>query len=291
MKNKVFKTIGKILSFPILKIIIGVALINVSAFIMRNLIESILYSLGINNEFTVSTLVFITRILTLYFIYKLFIWIYEKRKLEEFEFNKTSFIHFSIGSTIGIISIGLVFLFNWIFGWIKIQSINSNIHIIDGIYYNIFFALLQDIVYFLIIFKITEKYLGTYFSAIIAGLIFGGKHLLFPDYTIFSGLMIFLNGAILFPALFVKSRNIWIIFGFHFFWNYIQNSILGISIPEGQTSIFNAFVNGPAIFTGDSTGFEPSIITLLIAILIGMYYYREARKKGKIIKPIWSIKN
>lgn len=290
MSNKIFKIISKILSFPVLKIIIGVALINVCAFIMRNLIESILFSLGINNNFTISTLVFITRILTLYFIYKLFIWVYEKRKLDEFEINKTSLIHFSIGSIIGIISIGLVFLFNWSFGWIKIQSINSNINIIDGIYYNIFFALLQDIVYFLIIFKITERYLGTYLSAIIAGLIFGGKHLLFPDYTIFSGLMIFIDGAILFTALFIKSRNIWIIFGFHFFWNYIQNSVLGIAKPEDQVSIFNVNVNGPSIFIGDSTGFEPSIITLLIAILIGLYFFREASKKDKVIKPIWTKK-
>ena len=78
--------------------------------------------------------------------------------------------------------------------------------------------------------------------------------------------------------------------GFHFFWNYIQNSVLGIAKPEGQVSIINVNVNGPSILTGDSTGFEPSIITLLIAILIGLYYFREAHKKEKIIKPIWKKK-
>ncbi|MEJ2627226.1 MAG: CPBP family intramembrane metalloprotease [bacterium] len=155
------------------------------------------------------------------------------------------------------------------------------------IYFNFFFALLQDIVYFLIIYKISEKYIGTYLSAIIAGLIFGLKHLLFPEYTIYSGIMVFLCAVILFPALFLKSRNVWIIFGFHFFWNYIQNSILGISKPEGLTSVLELDINGPTIFTGDASGFEPSIITCFIAMLIGLYFLNNAKREGKIVKPIW----
>jgi len=98
--SNIFKTIGKILSFPVLKIFIGVALINVSAFIMRNLTELLMVSIKIDNDLIISTFVFIVRILTLFFIYRLFIRIYEKREPEEFQLNKSSVIHFSLGPTL-----------------------------------------------------------------------------------------------------------------------------------------------------------------------------------------------
>ena len=212
---------------------------------------------------------------------------YEKRKPEEIKLHRNALKQYLFGSAIGL-SVILVLIINMIFGWVTFESVNANVNIYDGIYFNFFFAALQDIVYYLIIFRISEQYLGSYIAAIISGIIFGFKHLLFPDYSFFCGLMIFFDAFILFPSLYIRSRNIWTVLGFHFTWNFIQTTILGISKIPDQNSVFNLNVDGPILFAGDTTGFEPSIFTFIIAISIGLYLFFEIKKQNKIIKPFWA---
>jgi membrane protease YdiL (CAAX protease family) len=291
MEKKTLKIIGKILNFPVLKIIVGIILLNVGLFILQSLVQLILSSFHIINDLIQSSCIFIIRIIGLYYLYLLFIRIYEKRKPSEIAFKKCTLNQIFLGSLIGILCISFITGINCLFGWISIENVNESPDILRGIYDTVFFVLLQDFVFFLILFRITEKYLGTYLTILITGLIFGFNHLLFPEYTFINGIFLFINITFIFSALYLKSRTLWEIFGFHLAYNFIQSNVLGVNITSGIQSIFKLHVEGPVLLTGDISGLESSLPAVLYSILIGGYYLVKEKKQGKFLKPIWTKNN
>ena len=287
MPGTAARTLRQILNFPLVRIIVGIALLNVGLFILRNLTELALDGIHLNNETVRSTCLFIIRIAGLIFLYILYVRMYEKRKPSEISLSGSTAYQILFGAVTSLACITLVIGINWIFGWITIEKINDSPDILRGLYYTLFFVLLQDFVYFLIIFRITEKYLGTYFTILITGLIFGFKHLLFPEYTFLNGLIIFIAAAFIFSALFIRSRSLWRVFGFHFMYNFLQSTIFGNPGNENLQSLFTIHLNGPPVLTGNEAGFESSIIVLIFCIVLGGYYLNVARKKGRFLDPFW----
>ncbi len=287
MANKIKEVFRKVLNFPAVRIILGIVMLNVGLFLLRNLTELLLSGLSINNDIILSTGIFVIRILGLIFLYSLYVRMYERRKPSEIMFTRDTAKHVFLGAIIGLLLIAAVVGINCLFGWITLEKVNESPRILEGIYFTVFFVLLQDFIYFLILFRITEKYLGTYWTILLSGLIFGFKHLLFPDYSIVSGIIIFVDVTFIFSALFLKSRSLWGIFGFHFVYNFVQNIILGNPVMEGIQSVFDLNVDGPVIFTGDPSGFETSIIAVIACVAFGTFYLNNLRKQGLFLDPCW----
>jgi hypothetical protein len=287
MANKALTVIRQILNFPVTRIIIGVVLLNIGLFILRNLAQLALTGLHVDHEIAVSTVIFIIRILGLVFIYILFVRLYERRKVTEISLTGKTPGQLIFGVVTGLLCIGAVIGINLVFGWISIEKTDGSPDILQGVWYTVFFVLLQDFTYFLILFRIAEKYLGTYLTILVAGFIFGFKHLLFPDYTVLSGILIFIEGTFIFSALFLRSRGLWEIFGFHLTYNFLQSNILGNPGNEGLQSVFTVTFNGPSVFTGNESGFESSIIAVIFCILAGGYYLYKLRQKGVFLPPYW----
>ena len=288
MPGTAAKLIRQILNFPLVRIIVGIAVLNVGLFVLRNLTELALDGIHLNNETVRSTCLFIIRIAGLIFLYILYVRVYEKRKPSEISLSRDTAGQILFGAVTGLACITLVIGINWIFGWITIEKVNGSPDILRGLYYTLFFVLLQDFVYFLVIFRITEKYLGTYFTILITGLIFGFKHLLFPEYTFLSGLIIFIDAAFIFSALFVRSRSLWGVFGFHFMYNFLQSTIFGHPGNENLQSVFTIDLSGSPVLTGNESGFESSMIVLIFCIALGGYFLNASRKKGRFLDPYWN---
>ena len=291
MENKKLKIIGTILGFPVLKIIIGIVSINVGIFLLRNLSQSVLSYLNITNDIIQLTIIFVIRIFALYYIYKFFIWIYEKRKPFEITFTKSTLKQIFFGAIIGLLCISLIVIINWVFGWITIERVNESPDILNGIYHTIFYSLLQDVVYYLILFRIVEKYLGTYITILLTATIFSFKHLLFPEYSFISGIFLFINITFIFSSLYIRSRTIWEIFGFHFTYNFIQSIIFGNFSIEGIQCVINLNMDGPVLFTGNPSGFETSIFCVLYCVVVGGYILYIGKKQTKFVKPFWIKQN
>lgn len=288
MTSDFVKIIRKVTFHLIFRIIAGIVLLNVGLFILRSLVELALSALAVENEMVIATCVFVVRIIGLILIYTLYVKIFEGRKPSEIALKKGTAKQITFGCVIGILCIGLVIGINWLFGWVSIENVNESPDILEGIYYTVFFVLLQDFVYFLILFRIAERYLGTYLTILICGLIFGFKHLLFPGYTVISGIIIFIDVTFIFSALFLRSRSLWEIFGFHLAYNFIQNIILGNPTVAGIQSVYELSVSGPSIFTGDPSGFETSIVAVLFCVGVGGYLLYATRKHGLFMKPYWT---
>jgi len=282
-KKSIKAILFKIINFPVLQIIIGVALVNVLTFILRSLTQLAISALNVDNNFIASSLVFLVRMLSVYFIYLYFVRIFEKRKAVEISFDKKTIKDFSIGCIIGLSIITVTFSLLYLFGYVSVEGVNSSPNLFESFIFAFFFAFLQDIVYFAIIFRITERHLGSVFSIILTGIVFGFKHLLFPNYSIWGAIAITIVGAILFSALYIRTRSVWMIFGFHFMYNFIQNGIL-LKI-EDMESLLKVQVSGPEIIAGSQNGLESSIIAIILSVCIGAYFMKKAKNEGKFIPP------
>jgi membrane protease YdiL (CAAX protease family) len=274
----------KILIHPIFRIIAGVLLLNVGLFILRNLSEALLSAIGIEERLVAASVIFLIRISGLAGLYWLFVHLYEKRKPLEIFFTWSSAAEFGIGALIGIICLGSVVGINMLAGWVTLAGIHADPDLLEGFYDVTFFVLLQDFVFFMILFRIAEPHLGTWATIILTGLIFGFKHLLFPGYTFISGVFIFLESTFIFSALFLRSRALWGIFGFHLLYNLAQMVLFGHPVSEGLQSILDTRVDGPLLFTGNPSGFESSVITGICCIAAGAILLTGTYRKGGFIE-------
>ncbi len=281
----------RILTFPLSKIIIAIILVNVPTFIMRSLAQVILSALSVQNAQLEAVVVFIVRLLTVYFAYSLFVKYFEKRKVDEISIDRSALKEFLFGGILGFLAIGMVTGIMVIFDCYSIEGINQSATPFISFLYDFFFAFLQDIVYFAIIFRITEENMGSWIAIIIASIIFGFKHGLFPGYNLWSLVAQSIEAGILFSALFMLTRRIWVIFGFHFIWNYIEHGIMGIPEIEGMQGILISKFSGPDIITGSPVGLEASILTFIIGLGIGIYFLNKAYRKGNFVLPFWKLGN
>lgn len=279
--------LSRIIHFPLIKIILGILMVNVSTFILRSLAQFILSSFSIQNNIVNSIVTFFVRLIAVYYAYNLFVKIFERRKAHEVSINISALKEFAYGGLLGLSIITAVMTFMWMSGNFFILGLNTSATLWQSYLHNFFFAFLQDIVYFAIIYRIFEKHLGTWFAIVIASIIFGFKHLLFPEYTIWSVITQTFEAGILFSALFILTRNIWMIFGFHFFWNFVvYGLILGFE-AEGLVSLFIPEFTGSNLITGMPVGPEASIVTCVIGTAVGIFFLIRAYKKDSFILPFW----
>jgi len=277
----------QILSFPLFKIIIGIVLVNVPTFIMRNITQSILSALSIRHEVVTSLVIFIVRFLTVYIAYTLFVKFFEKRKADELSPDRSSWKAFFHGGLMAAATITAVAGFLWLTGAYTIQGIHTSAPVFQSMLYHLFFVFLQDVVYFLIIFRIVENRFGSWTALVIAAIIFGFKHLLFPGYTIWSVVAQTFEAGILFSALFILTRHIWMILGFHFIWNFIEYGLISGFEAEGLTGLFLSEFKGSALITGMPVGLEASIVTCILVTGLGLYFVHKAYTQGSFILPCW----
>ncbi|EGY79403.1 CPBP family intramembrane glutamic endopeptidase [Peptoniphilus indolicus] len=68
----------------------------------------------------------------------------------------------------------------------------------------------------------------------------------------------------------IKTKNIWLVSGFHAAWNCFQGNVF--AFPVSGTNVGNAFINvttqGPSWLTGGKFGVEGSIISLIVQIVL-----------------------
>jgi membrane protease YdiL (CAAX protease family) len=105
---------------------------------------------------------------------------------------------------------------------------------------------------------------------------FGIVHLGNPNATVISTLNTVLAG-IWFGIAYLRTRDLWLVWGLHTSWNWMQNSIFGIEVSGlnfTSSPLFREIDRGPEWLTGLNYGLEGGIgvmIALIAAIVITQY--------------------
>lgn len=215
--------------------------------------------------------------------------------------NKRWVIEFGIGSLIGLIAMGMIFLVEWIsgdleiigFGWERIGKTFWGIPVAIFFLQMICLGFYEEL--------ISRSYLVTNFkegftigsfnatkatiAAIVASsAVFGLAHAANPNATVFALINILFAGVMLAIPYVITGRLSYSV-GLHFSWNFFQGGFFGFRVSgiPIRNSVIDIQQGGNPIWTGGSFGPEGGLIGLVAILLISVFflvYFKK--KKGEI---------
>jgi membrane protease YdiL (CAAX protease family) len=111
---------------------------------------------------------------------------------------------------------------------------------------------------------------GRAFTAVlIAGVLFGATHFFFEGASVLSLISNSLGG-VMYGLAFVLTRRIWLGFGLHFAWNFVQGPILGFILSGHRVAgaLFQIDDLGPVWLTGGLYGPEGGIVGVAFRFVV-----------------------
>ena len=210
----------------------------------------------------------------------------EKRKMSELGLKKEKmFKHYGLGILFGFATFSFIILIEVLTGALKINGFNAlGISALVLIPFAIGFMIqsFEEELLFrgYLLPSIAAKNCAIS-SILISALAFGIVHSFNTSFSLLACLNITLIG-IVFGLVYVITKNVWVVSGFHFIWNYVQGCLYGVHVSgiNVKESILNStVVEGKDILSGGGFGTEGSIITtiviFIIIVILLVYMYKN----------------
>ena len=282
--------VQKILSNPITRIVLGLAVCFGGFLIGQNIAGKFLGLTSFDKDFR-NLFKGITASIFVIGSYKIFYQWIERRKVLEISMHGIGWNASSgilIGTVLQCLTVSIIYAFDGF----QIISIHPVSFIIIPLTVAFTVAIFEEILIRGILLRIIEESLGSYITLIISALIFGGLHLLNPNSSLTSAFCVAVEGGLLLGASYIYTRNLWFPIAIHFAWNFIQSGIFGAitSGNEKTNSLFTTQIIGPTFITGGPFGPEGTIQATIFcgfATIVLMYFNI---KKNKLIEPCWKNK-
>ena len=139
-----------------------------------------------------------------------------------------------------------------------------------------------------LIFRLLEKWLGSWAALTISALLFGLAHIANPNSSLFAAIAIALEAGILLAAVYMVTRRLWAVIGLHMAWNFTQGGIFGVAVSGNEIEgLLASVMDGPELLTGGAFGAEASIPAILICTGIGLACLRRAHLDGRFVAASW----
>lgn len=144
----------------------------------------------------------------------------------------------------------------------------------------------EEILFRGIIFRLIERWLGTWVALIASAALFGAAHLANPNASLIAGFAIAIEAGILLGAAYLVTRRLWAAIGLHMAWNFTQGAFFGIAVSGFDTpGLIIPRISGPELLTGGSFGAEASLPAMLLATALGLALLWLAWARGHFIAP------
>ncbi|MCF6238092.1 MAG: CPBP family intramembrane metalloprotease [Candidatus Marinimicrobia bacterium] len=178
------------------------------------------------------------------------------------------------GFSLGFIMIGVIIAILSISGYYTGGWVNPPYSTLKPFLIFSVMGVLEEVIFRGILYRITEKHLGTIWALIISSLIFGFVHMSNENFNSFSGIAIALELGLLTGIAFTLSGRLWLPIAIHVGWNY--SLIFFGAIVSGASEydlIIESEISGPVWATGGAFGPENSLITIGVSLLVfaGLY--------------------
>lgn len=150
----------------------------------------------------------------------------------------------------------------------------------------VFVALVEEILFRGVLFRLPERALGTRLALLVSGLVFAVAHLPNDGVTLLAVANTALAG-LLFAAAYLATRRLWLPIGVHFAWNFISDGVF--SLPTSghpARGMLQGQLSGPEWLTGGAYGLEASIVTFILMGAATIVLLRLAQRAGHFLpKP------
>lgn len=150
----------------------------------------------------------------------------------------------------------------------------------------------EEVLFRGIIFRLTEKMVGSWLALAFSAGIFGYLHIGNANATWFSSAAIAVEAGILLGAIYMLTRRLWAAIGFHAAWNFTQGWIFDIPVSGNRTpALVQSHISGSDWMTGGAFGLEASVPALIVATAAGLAIVRFAVQRGQVRPPMWVKKD
>jgi len=148
-------------------------------------------------------------------------------------------------------------------------------------------SLFQEMILLCVLYRLTEELAGNWIALPCTLMLFAGVHLLNDNQTLGSVTLLMFSSLILI-APFILTRRLWLSWGFHAGWNFMQAGFFGL--PDSGI-LFDGWivseVTGPEWVTGGAVGLEATYLSVGTNFLVGIVILIVAIKNGKLVAPSW----
>lgn len=190
-------------------------------------------------------------------------------------FTRLWFSHLVMGCVIGAISIGLAIFIAFVSGGLKfaVNEVDGSTFLRTALVSLGIFAVAAALEEVLLRGYILQTFLRAdlkWFGILLSAILFATLHNANPSATLQSWVNTLLAG-LWFGIAYLKTRDLWFVWGMHLVWNWTQGSIFGVEV-SGLTDITKASLlteidSGPAWLTGGEYGIEGGIACTAALVL------------------------
>ncbi len=203
--------------------------------------------------------------------------------------------HLVLGSGFGFLSLSLAVAIAYLFGGLRFHLNEApSAQIITSLAVSfLVFAVasaFEEALFRGYILQTLDRSGFAWLSIILTSAFFGAVHLDNPDATLLSTANTVLAG-IWFSFAYLKTRDLWFVWGLHLMWNWTQGSFFGIEV-SGLTNItvdpfFKEIDSGPTWLTGETYGIEGGIAcTIAIAVSIASLHFLPGTQVTSPATPV-----
>ena len=174
-------------------------------------------------------------------------------------------------------------------GIYRITGLNPLSYLVPAIAMAISSSVFEEMLFRGVLFRSVETWFGSWAAMVVSSLVFGLTHLMNPQATLEGALFIAVEAGVLLAGAYMLTRRLWMSMGFHMAWNYTQSGIFSgiVSGNEAEQGLVKSTIKGPDYLTGGNFGVESSVIALILCTTTGIVLLVMAKRRGKIVPPIW----
>jgi uncharacterized protein len=279
-----------ILYLPLTRILVGlmgcVLLFSVVQWCIKKLLDMTSWSEDIKGLVGVVVLATLTLI-----GYTLLYRAYEKRQITELSSQGIA-RNLLIGAVLGAVLQSLTIYVIYLNHGFTIVSVNPFGFVLPALGMSFGAAIMEEVLFRGIIFRITESSLGSYWALAISALIFGAAHLANPNSTLIAAMGIAIQAGLLLGAAYIYSRNLWLPIALHFAWDFTQSGIFGATMSGNAItkSWLTTKIQGPSFISGGSFGPEGSVQATVFCAIAALILMIINHRQHKIIPQSVSSK-
>lgn len=151
-------------------------------------------------------------------------------------------------------------------------------------------AIMEEIAFRGILFRIIEQSLGTWLALIISSVLFALAHLGNDGANLLAVISVTVAGVLLAGA-YMLTRRLWFPVGLHFAWNYCLMAVFSVTVSgHPSNGVLEGKVSGADWLTGGAFGVEASVLTPIIVSIAATYFIVQAWRRGTFVLPFWKLK-
>lgn len=206
--------------------------------------------------------------------------------------NRQAISDLLFGFVLSGLMIGLIYLLEWVFGWLEVESyawqLESGGNLVASILVMLALFILgswhEELLsrgYWL---QNLSDGLNPSLGVLLSSAGFALAHVFNPNLSWLAFLGLFLSGLFLAYA-YLRTKQLWLPIGLHIGWNFFEGTVFGFPV-SGQYfyQLIRQTTSGPELVTGGAFGPEAGLILIPILLLggAGVFWYTKDRLLNQI---------